>query len=282
MTVTKKDMRDALDALGIERDAILLTHSSLKSPGITEGGAEGVIAAIEATVPDGTVVFPTLSQKNFERAFEDWSLDRPSDVGTITETFRLQAGSLRSDNPTHSVAARGKYAADLVKDHACGKIRYGVFGDLCFGYESPWQRMFDSRTRYGVRCYVLFWGVDSVYNTFKHFAEYRLTEELLDALSDDGRREYFKARLLHKPETTPPEGESQVWPFYHAKTLEGELFEAGIARKVPLGNSELLIFDIYEMMTYTERLLRTSPERILHDRAVLDWIDEIRAEATAQ
>ena len=156
--VTMKDMRSALDAFGIERDAILLTHSSLKAVGRIEGGAEAVIKAIEATVPDGTVVFPTLSQKNFETVFEDWTLDRPSDVGLITETFRLQAGSLRSDNPTHSVAARGKFAEDLVKDHANGAGRYGVFGDLCFGYESPWQRMFDSRTRYGVRCYVLCQG----------------------------------------------------------------------------------------------------------------------------
>ena len=63
--VSRADMRAALDALHIEKDAILLTHSSLKSCGKIEGGAEGVIDAIVDTVPDGTVVFPALVHTNW-------------------------------------------------------------------------------------------------------------------------------------------------------------------------------------------------------------------------
>ena len=279
-TVTMKEMRAALDSFGIEKDAILLTHSSLKALGRIEGGAEAVIEAIEATVSDGTVVFPTLSQKNFETAMEDWTLDRPSDVGLITETFRKQAGSLRSDNPTHSVASRGKYAEDLVKDHATGKERYGVFGDLCFGHESPWQRMFDSRTRYGVKCYVLFWGVDTVYNTFKHFAEYRLAEKLLDAVKDSAERDALRLRLEHKPPVTPPAGVEQIWLYYTAKLLEPMLFEAGIARRVSIGDGELILCDIYDMMSFAEDVLATAPERISENEKALDWIARAKAAAT--
>ena len=278
--VTMKEMRAALDSFGIEKDAILLTHSSLKALGRIDGGAEAVIEAIEATVPDGTVGFPTLSQKNFETAMEDWTLDRPSDVGLITETFRTQAGSLRSDNPTHSVASRGKYAEDLVAGHASGKGRYGVFGDLCFGHESPWQRMFDSRTRYGVKCYVLFWGVDTVYNTFKHFSEYRLAEKLLEAVKDDDARRALTLGLEHKPPVAPPEGVVQVWPYYTAKLLEPLLFEAGIARRVSLGEGELILCDIYEMMSFAEDVLDNAPERIIENPASLDWIARAKAAAT--
>ncbi|MBQ8310941.1 MAG: hypothetical protein IJX80_08020 [Clostridia bacterium] len=85
-----------------------------------------------------------------------------------------------SQRQSHPVASRGQFAADLVKDHASGKERYGVFGELCFGHESPWQRMFDSRTRYSVKCYVLFWVVDTVYDIFKHFAEYRTMEKWIE------------------------------------------------------------------------------------------------------
>lgn len=277
--ITMQDMRAALDSFGIERDAILLTHSSLKAVGHIDGGAEAVIAAIEDTVPEGTVVFPTLSQKNFETAFEDWSLDRPSDVGRITEVFRLQKGSLRSDNPTHSVAARGQFAADLVKDHAVGKSRYGIFGDLCFGEESPWQRMFDSRTRYGVRCYVLFWGVDTVYNTFKHFSEYRLVEHLLEAVKDPDKQNELRLLLLHKPSVTHPQGLEQVWPFYTAKLLEPMLFEAGLARRVPLGESALILCDVYEIMSFADRILATEPWRIVENKAALEWIERAKAYA---
>lgn len=281
MNVTMQDMRAALDSFGIERDAILLTHSSLKALGHIEGGAEAVIAAIEGTVPDGTVVFPTLSQKNFETAFEDWSLDRPSDVGAITETFRLQSGGLRSDNPTHSVAARGKVAKDLVKDHAIGKARYGVFGDLCFGEESPWQRMFDSRTRYGCRCYVLFWGVDTVYNTFKHFSEYRLAEKLMEAVKDEAKRDELRLLLQHKPPIKHPDGIEQVWPYYTARLLEPMLFDAGIARRVPLGEGALILCDAYDMMSFADRVLESEPQLIVENKDALAWIDRARAYAEA-
>ena len=123
------DMRAALDSFGIEKDSIILTHSSLKAPGVTEDGPDGVIKAISDTVPDGTVVFPTLSQKNWSTVFEDWHMDRPSDVGLISETFRTQEGSLRSNNATHSVAARGVHASDIVSGPHDKGARFGIFAE---------------------------------------------------------------------------------------------------------------------------------------------------------
>ena len=95
--LTKDVIIDALKKFEIEKDSVLLVHSSLKALGHIEGGADTVIDSLFATGPDGTLVMPTLSQKNWETVFEDWSLDRPSDTGFITETFRLREGSLRSE-----------------------------------------------------------------------------------------------------------------------------------------------------------------------------------------
>ena len=67
--VSRADMRAALDSFGIEKDAIILTHSSLKSCGKIEDGAEGVIDAIVNTVPDGTVVFPALVHTNWATVY---------------------------------------------------------------------------------------------------------------------------------------------------------------------------------------------------------------------
>lgn len=271
MLVTMKDMRQALDSFGIEKDAILLTHASMKALGHIEGGPEAVIQAIVDTVPEGTVVFPTLSQKNFDTALQDWSMDRPSDVGLITEIFRLQPGSLRSDNPTHSVAARGKHAADLVSGHATGKGRYSPFCDLSFGYESPWQRLFDSQTRYGVPSYALMWGVTTARNTMKHFAEHRSVERLLNAIKDEDQRRSLLLELEHNPPVQPPEGVKQICPFFKARFLEPMLFEKGIARRVTLGEGELILCHVQTMIPFMEYMLENHPEQIIEKPEVIDW-----------
>jgi len=128
-TVTKNDILKTLTELGIKNGDLVHFHSSLKSMGHVEGGPDAVIDAfLEAVGPEGTVAVPTLSQKNFERAYEDWTLDRPSDVGLITETFRLRKEAKRSDQATHSVAAIGRLAEYITADHGRSGLRRGIFG----------------------------------------------------------------------------------------------------------------------------------------------------------
>ena len=268
--VSKSEIRVALNALGIEKDSILLVHSSLKSLGIIEDGAEGVISELEKTVPDGTLVFPTLSQRNWGTVFEDWHLDRPSDVGLISETFRKQPGSLRSDNATHSVAARGKYARDIVSGPANEGERYGLFGDYCFGHYSPWQKMYDSRKNYGVKAYVMFWGVNMRSNTFKHFIEYRYVEELLENIKDIQKRAYIKSLVSHYPYTATVMDEL-VWPAYSSSLFQNVLLDEGIAKKIKVGDGEIIVTDIFDMVNRTEKALRDDTENMTHALAY-DWV----------
>lgn len=70
-----------------------MVHSSLKSLGYVEGGADTVIQAFLDTIEEsGTLVMPTLIQKDFANAYKTWYLDKPSDVGYITEVFRNYSG----------------------------------------------------------------------------------------------------------------------------------------------------------------------------------------------
>lgn len=272
--VTKKQMMEVLDSLAIPKDAIILVHSSLKAPGTTEGGAEGVIEALEKTVPEGTVVFPTLSQKNWRTVFEDWHMDRPSDVGLISETFRKQPGSLRSNNATHSVAARGKDAEDIVSGPHDRGERYGIFGDYCFSHYSPWQKIYESRERYGRRAYVLFWGVSMMYNTYKHLVEYSYVEELLAMIEDEEVRQACKAELAHYP---VPAGQLQVtrfWPFYDSEAFFEVLEAEGIAKRVKLGNSHIICCDIFDMVNRTAKEMRENTEYMVGTNCptAYDWI----------
>lgn len=143
VTVSKEDIVKAFREAGVNEKDTILIHSSLKSFGYVEGGAMSVIdAAKEAVTEEGTVVFPTLVQRDFANAYKNWDKDKsPSDVGYITEVFRKLPGSYRSDQATHSVAAWGKNALELVSEHTAYGPRQGVFGDYCFSYSSSFKVM---------------------------------------------------------------------------------------------------------------------------------------------
>ena len=116
--VTIRDMKDALASLGVVEGDILITHSSFKSLGPCEDGAATVIGGIlEALGEDGTAVFPTLCQKDWNNVYKNWHLDAESDVGYLTNYFRKLPGARRSNQATHSVAALGAKAEYLTATH---------------------------------------------------------------------------------------------------------------------------------------------------------------------
>jgi len=76
--VVKKEIIHALRSLGIQNSDDVLVHSSMKSFGHVSGGSDTVIDAfLEVIGEEGTLIMPTLSQKNWETVYRDWHLDRP-------------------------------------------------------------------------------------------------------------------------------------------------------------------------------------------------------------
>ena len=116
--VTKEHIIAALKDLGLQEGDICLFHSSFKSFGGVSGGAETVIGALESVLgKEGTLVAPTLCSTDFSNSYKTWYMDKPSEVGYLPEYFRKQMRVYRSDHATHSVAARGKLAYELTKEH---------------------------------------------------------------------------------------------------------------------------------------------------------------------
>jgi aminoglycoside 3-N-acetyltransferase len=114
-------------SLGIRPGGVLLVHSSLRSLGPVEGGAEAVIAALlDALGPEGTLLMPALSYATVGPRNPHFDvLATPSCVGALAEAFRTRAGTLRSVHPTHSVSGFGCQARDLLAgqeldDTPCG------------------------------------------------------------------------------------------------------------------------------------------------------------------
>ena len=134
----KEDIINSLREAGIADGDIVLVHSSFKSLGHIEGGAETVISAFEEVIgKEGTLVFPTFVQKDFLNAYETWHIDKESDTGYLTNYFRKRSGSVRSDHPTHSVAASGRDAVWLTETHGHTSKRIGNMGDKTFAHDSP-------------------------------------------------------------------------------------------------------------------------------------------------
>ena len=83
-----------LRRLGVEAGDILFVHSSFKSLGPVEGGAESVIKALEDAIgPEGLLLMPSFNLVTWELRPETWDINStPSTVGWITEQFRQLPG----------------------------------------------------------------------------------------------------------------------------------------------------------------------------------------------
>ncbi|HBN82763.1 MAG TPA: hypothetical protein DDZ89_02865 [Clostridiales bacterium] len=260
--VTKGDILAAFKAVGVHEEDTMLIHLSLKSFGYVEGGAITVIeAAKEAVTPKGTVVFPALVQRDFANAYVHWDKEKsPSDVGYVTEVFRTLPDSLRSDQATHSVSAWGQKAREITGEHTAYGPRQGVFGDYCFSYSSPWQKMYNLGAR------IVFIGVDTVYNTFKHFAEYKLVEFFLNSISDEKK----KCLAMSKVARHNVPG---VWPFHDSQKTQRVLDEAGLLTYSRCGNALFTSMKADEYVDEVLHMFKENPDKWF-DKALIDWLDE--------
>lgn len=168
-----------LRALGVREGMTLIVHSSLSKLGYVVSGAHSVILALEAAIGEsGTLVMPTHSTELSDPSHwqnppvpREWwetirqnmpafdvNLTTTRSMGLIPETFRKQTGTLRSQHPKLSFAARGPQAEFITANHA-------LMPSL--GEQSPLARIYD------VEGWVLLLGVGHSNNTSLHLAEAR-------------------------------------------------------------------------------------------------------------
>jgi aminoglycoside 3-N-acetyltransferase len=123
--MTRTDIVRLLETLNL-RGNQLVVHASLASFGPVDGGARTVCEALVEIVGDGgTVVMPAFTHaETLNAALTGIGRARPvafhqelpvsPDIGEIAESFRHLPGVLRSSHPTHSFAAWGRQAREVL------------------------------------------------------------------------------------------------------------------------------------------------------------------------
>jgi len=143
--VSVTQLFNTLQRIGIKAgDVLILESPGVMAPDIEEG-LEKLATVLQTLVgPTGTLVIPTCTPaEGYPKPTFDLLLS-PSEMGAFSEFFRTQQPNVvRSHNPTHSIAARGPLADNLIAGHRTASGRPTPWGDGSFGYGSPWDLLYE-------------------------------------------------------------------------------------------------------------------------------------------
>ena len=169
------DLARDLKQLGVRAGDMLMIHASLRALGPVEGGAGGVLDALDHAVGEGGTWMMVLGARDDwawvndlpedERAlhladadpFDSLHTPADPDVGYLAEALRQRPGTLVTNHPEGRFGVRGARAVELVQDPPWNDY---------FGPGSPLERLCQIGGR------VLRLGADFNTTTVLHWAEY--------------------------------------------------------------------------------------------------------------
>lgn len=115
MSYTKLDLLQDLADMGLTGQETILIHSSMKSIGPVDGGADTVLDALMEFFRPGLLLLPTHTWRTINAANPVFDVcTSPCCVGILPELFRQRPGVVRSLHPTHSMAGYGQQAVSYL------------------------------------------------------------------------------------------------------------------------------------------------------------------------
>lgn len=121
--MTTDDLKETLRPLRLE-GAHVVAHSALSAFGDVDGGPAALCQALMQLVGEhGTLLMPAftygetlLATGPLRRPYVAYHLDLPvsAEIGAVAEAFRRLPGVVRSSHPTHSFAAWGRQAREVL------------------------------------------------------------------------------------------------------------------------------------------------------------------------
>lgn len=247
---TKAQLSRAFREAGLSENDVVLVHSSLRALGPVSGGADAVIDALLETVGTrGTVAVPTHTfavvtprQPVFHQRHT------PANVGTLPNVLRSRPEAERSLHPTHSIAAIGARAEDLVEGHERDTTPCSADG--------PYRRLVDWGGKVliigvGLECCTLFHGCEE-WSGMPWAVKRRPIR--LYSITADG----------HEIPVTMHQHSINTWDQY--PRLEPDLKEIGALRIGRIGECPLRLLDARRAADWLVARLQRDPSIILPDR----------------
>ena len=243
---TKDDLKRHLAEMNFFPWDTVLVHSSMKSIGEVEGGADTVLDAFSEYFSDGLLIFPTHSWATIDEKHYIYDPEKePSCVGLLTNMFMKRPGVVRSLHPTHSVAVLGARAKEFIEGEE--------FATTPCPRNGCWGRLIEERAK------ILFLGCPLTKFTFVHGPEEwldipdRLAPNAIDLKIKMPDGTYLDS-CFHKHQCS----------FGNVSDNFGKLTEPliakGIAQRGKFGDAECIIADAARSSDFVIRLLQTDPE----------------------
>lgn len=243
---TFNSIKEDLLNMGIDPKGTLLVHSSMKSIGNVDGGAETVLDAFIDYMRDGLLIFPTHTWADIDEEHPVFdSRSSKSCTGILTNLFMKRQGAVRSLHPTHSVAAMGRDAKEYTEGEELAVTPAPKSG--C------WGRLYDRNAT------VLFVGCRLDRNTFIHSVEEwsNVPDRLGDLTSEleiiDGNGVSYKVNM-HRHECSFTDDISRNYV-----KLEPVFLKLGALKQGKLGDARCLACSARDMGDITCGLLKRNP-----------------------
>ncbi len=134
--ITRAEIREGLERLGLSQGAVVYAHVCLSSIGYVMGGPEEVAGAILDVIgPEGTLMMACSAAEaaRVDPAAVFDVRETSSGMGLVSEALRAQPRAHRSLHPVASVVAVGARAAELIAGHDALERPFGTHG--------PWGRL---------------------------------------------------------------------------------------------------------------------------------------------
>ena len=168
--IPRKKLIEDLRRLGLKTGMDVMVHSSLSSIGHVDGGAGTIIDALLSVLGrDGTLMMPSF---NHRAALVYNPKTSRTTNGAIPDAFWRRNGVIRSNHPTHAVAAHGPKAESFCRDH----LELGLWTA-----KSPIARLVAEGG------YVLSLGVTYTSSTAYHVGELSVPCQCIDPFGGSGR-----------------------------------------------------------------------------------------------
>lgn len=250
---TADSLAQQLKETGIDRNGTVIVHSSMKSIGDVEGGADAVLDILSAFMAQGLLVLPTHTWQYINKDNPKFYVESsPSHIGILTEKFRKRPNVIRSLHPTHSVAALGEDALSFTSDNE-------KFDTPC-ARGSSWGKLLDREAM------ILLIGVDLRRNTFIHGIEEWLG---IPNRVTDAHEQLFTVLSNGKEISVPSRRHYGLdWSAHYWK-VEEVLAKRGAIQYGKFGDATVLVCDTVKLTQYITEMLNANAE-LFSDNEPLD------------